>query len=231
MIGYIDSIEDMGLVDGPGIRMIIFMNGCRMRCIYCHNPESWNKDNSKEVTIEEIINKFDRNKNYYQTGGITFSGGEPLLQPDFLISALKKCRTLGIHTAIDTSGVGIGNYEEILDNTDLVILDIKHIEDNEYLKLTGNTMDEFNRFITVLKKKKTPIWIRQVVIPTINDNVEYMKKLREYIKQFTNIMKVELLPYHSHAKDKYKSLKIPYQLEDIMTLTLDGIKEFQEIFD
>jgi len=230
MTGYIDSIETMGLVDGPGIRMIVFMSGCKMRCLFCHNPESWDKTNATEITEEEIITKLKKNINYYNNGGITFSGGEPLMQPEFLINTLKMCKENGIHTAIDTSGVGIGRYEEILDYTDLVLLDIKHIEEIEYKKLTGQSMNEFNKFITILKNKKIPIWIRQVVIPTINDNFEYMEKLKNYIDQF-NYEKVELLPYHSHAVSKYEKLKIPYYLENIKDLSMNDIKKFQTMFD
>lgn len=136
MTGYIDSIETMGLVDGPGVRFVIFLKGCKLRCLFCHNPETWTKDNATQITSDELLNKIKRYKNYYVNGGVTLSGGEPLLQDEFIIDVLKKCKENGIHTAIDTAGVGKGNYEEILKYTDLVILDIKAYNDSQYKDIT-----------------------------------------------------------------------------------------------
>jgi len=215
MNGYIDSIETMGLVDGPGIRMVIFMKGCRLRCLFCHNPETWTTKDANIISSDEIVAKVKNNMSYYRNGGVTFSGGEPLLQPEFLVDCLKKIKKLGIHTALDTSGVGIGNYEEILEYTDLVILDIKAYTEKEYLYMTKNKMDEYNKFIEILKRLNKKIWIRQVIVPGINDNKEYILDLKEYLKQFKNIEKIELLPYHLYGVEKYKTLGIDYPLDGV----------------
>ncbi len=229
MNGYIDSIETMGLVDGPGIRMVIFMKGCRLRCLFCHNPETWTTNNSTIITSDDIVKKIENNMSYYKNGGVTFSGGEPLLQPEFLIDCLKKIKDLGIHTAIDTSGVGIGNYEEILEYTDLVLLDIKAYDDKSYFNMTKSKMDEFNNFISILKKVNKPLWIRQVIVPGINDTKEYILGLKEYLKQFTNIEKIELLPYHLYGVEKYKTLGIDYPLDGVPPMDEKKIKELKEL--
>lgn len=229
MIGYIDSIETMGLLDGPGIRMVVFLKGCHLRCLYCHNPETWFFSDAKEMTSDEIISKVSNNMSYYQNGGITFSGGEPLLQPDFLIDCLKKCQKLGINTAIDTSGHGVGNYEEILKYTDLVILDIKALTDEMNEKITGQNLTEINKFIETVKKMKKKLWIRQVIVPGINDNVEYIKSLKEYLKQFDTIEKIELLPYHLYGVSKYKKLNIDYKLEGVPPFKDEDLEPLMKI--
>ena len=229
MQGYIDSIETMGLVDGPGIRMVVFLKGCKLRCLYCHNPETWDYVHAKMMTSDEIIEKVKNNMSYYKNGGITFSGGEPLLQADFLIECLKKCHELGVHTALDTAGCGIGKYDEILKYTDLVILDIKALTDEGAIHMTGRDLSESNKFIDAIKRNNTPLWIRQVVVSGINDNVEYMKSLKEYLKQFNTIEKIELLPYHLYGVEKYKKLNIPYRLEGVEPLTDEDMEPFMAI--
>lgn len=231
MNGYIDSIETMGLVDGPGIRLVVFMKGCKLRCLYCHNPEMWEVNNSASMDSDEIISIAKNNISYYKNGGITFSGGEPLLQPDFLIDILKKCKEIGLHTAIDTCGVGIGKYEEILELVDLVILDIKSLDNENYYKLTKHPIDEYNKFIEILKKIKKPLWLRQVIIPGINDNEKYIYLLKDYIKQFENIEKVELLPYHLYGIDKYKKLGIDYPLVGVKPLSNSNLLLLKNILE
>lgn len=231
MKGYIDSIETTGLVDGPGIRLIVFMCGCKLRCLYCHNPEMWKINDNNTMTSDEIISIANNNMSYYKNGGVTFSGGEPLLQPEFLIDTLKKCKNIGLHTAIDTCGVGIGRYEEILELVDLVILDIKSLNDNDYEIITHYPINEYNNFIKVLKKYKKPLWIRQVVVPGINNNVNYMNSLKEYIRQFDNVEKIELLPYHLYGVEKYKKLGIDYPLDGVSPLTDSDLVEFKKILE
>ncbi len=231
MKGYIDSIESMGLVDGPGIRMVVFLKGCKLRCLYCHNPETWDYVHAKVTTSEEIALRVKRNLSYYQHGGITFSGGEPLLQPEFLLDCLKRCKKIGVHTAIDTAGVGIGHYDEILEYTDLVILDIKAIEDADYYQITGSHMDEYSKFIEALKKRKNKVWLRQVIVPGFNDTEENILKLKEYIKQFPNVEKVELLPYHLLGVEKYKKLGISYPLEGVPAMDQEKIKKLTELLE
>lgn len=228
MQGFISSCEPMGLVDGPGLRYVVFMQGCKLRCLYCHNPETWKMNGGQKTSSDELLNKILRYKNYYTKGGVTFSGGEPLMQKEFLIDILKKCQENNLHTAIDTAGVGIGDYEEILKYTDLVILDIKAIEEKEYQKITGSNMQEFNKFLQVVIKMQKKLWLRSVIVPGINDTKEYVLKLKEYIKSIPNVEKIELLPYHLYGVDKYKELNIKYPLDGVEPMDLDKIKELEK---
>lgn len=230
--GYINSIETMGLVDGPNIRIVIFMQGCPLRCLFCHNPETWGKDINKKMTSKEIVDEVRKYRPYIEMGGgVTFSGGEPLFQSEFLLDMLKLCKKAGIHTCIDTSGTGYNKeiIKDILKYTDLVILDIKAIEEANYLKMTGKDMSEFNYFKDLLKETNKPIWLRQVIVPGINDNEDYINKLREYIKQFKNIEKVELLPYHTLGIEKYKKLNLKYRLDGVNDMDKEECKKLEEL--
>ena len=214
MSGYVNSIETFGLLDGPGIRNVVFLSGCKLRCQYCHNPEMWQQQGSK-MTSEEILEKVLRNKPYFKRGGgVTFSGGEPLLQKDFLIETCQLLKKNDIHIALDTSGVGIGSYDEILKWVDLVLLDIKHIDENSYFELTGQKMDEVKKFIEALNKSGIKVIIRQVVVPEITDSDSYIEGLVTYLKQIKNIEKVEFLPFHHLGFQKYERLNIPNPLKD-----------------
>ena len=228
-IGLIDSVEPMGLVDGPGIRFVVFFKGCKLRCLFCHNPETWECKDGITITSEELIKKIHKFHTYYKDGGVTFSGGEPLIQKDFLLDMLKKCKMINLHTALDTSGVGIGNYDEILKYTDLVLLDIKAYDKDDYKRITGSNMEEFNTFLEALKKNNNKIWIRQVIIPTINDKEEYILGLKQYLKKIPNIEKIELLPYHLYGVEKYKKLGIKYPLENIPPMDEKRLKELEEL--
>ncbi len=228
MQGYISSVEPMGLVDGPGLRYVVFMQGCKLRCLYCHNPETWQMTEDKKMTSEELFQKIKRYKNYYTNGGVTFSGGEPLLQKDFLIDILKKCQAEKIHTALDTAGVGVGGYEEILKYVDLIILDIKAVDEQNYQTITGSNMAEFNKFLDVAIKMNKDFWLRSVIVPGLNDTKEYILALKKYISKIPNVLKVELLPYHLYGVDKYKELNIKYPLEKTPPMDLDKIKELEK---
>ncbi|MGO5065166.1 pyruvate formate lyase-activating protein [Clostridium sporogenes] len=229
-MGKIHSIETMGLVDGPGIRVIVFFQGCQLRCIYCHNPDTWDLNSGIEISSDEILKKVSRYKPYFkQVGGITCSGGEPLMQPEFLLEILKKSRNQGIHTVLDTSGVGKGNYEEILKYVDLVILDIKHIDEKEYINICGRNMEEFNKFKNIVNKLNKKLWIRHVIVPGINDNVDHMYKFKEYINNFSNVEKVELLPYHTLGVNKYESMGIEYRLKNVDPLSKEKLEELNKI--
>lgn len=223
----------MGLVDGPGIRFVVFLQGCNLRCAYCHNPETWQKEKlCQKYTPKELIAKILRYKNYYgKTGGVTFSGGEPLLQADFLLECLKLCKKNNIHTAIDTAGVGYGEYKEILKYTDLIILDIKAVDKEEYKKLTGQSIDYFNEFVRQVQQSGNKLWIRQVIVPTINDNEKNILALKDYVKKLKNVEKVELLPYRTIGVSKYKELKIPYRLENIKDMSDVEIKKWQALLE
>lgn len=229
--GRIHSIESMGLVDGPGIRTVVFFQGCPLRCAYCHNPDTWNMQGGIEITPEELLNKILRFKPYFEKsgGGITFSGGEVLLQPDFLLEILKLCKKNDIHTTIDTSGFGLGKYGEILKYTDLVLLDIKHVDDIGYKNLTGQGKKGLDEFLNALVKAKTKLWIRHVVVPKITDSEEHITKLAHIIKQIDNVEKVELLPYHTLGVSKYEKLGINYPLKDTPSMDKEKIKELENL--
>jgi len=216
--GSVNSIESLGLYDGPGIRIVVFLNGCKLRCKYCHNPEMWMMQ-EKNITSTELVNKIKRKENYIMgNGGVTFSGGEPLLQPDFLIDCCKKLKELGFHVALDTAGVGIGKYEEILKYVDLIIFDVKDVDEQQYIDLTGVSMDESEVFLGVANEMQKKFWIRQVIIPGVNDSLDYLKKLKKYISKISNVEKIEFLPYHKLGSEKYDSLNItnPYHDKDEM---------------
>ena len=232
--GKIHSIESMGLVDGPGIRVVVFFQGCKLRCAYCHNPDTWNLSGGMEMTPEEIVQKIIRFKPYFDRsgGGVTFSGGDPLIQPEFLLQCLKLCKLNGIHTAIDTSGFGNGNYAEILEYTDLVLLDIKHTSSQGYVSLTGKDTLGVNLFLEALRKSKSRVWVRHVVVPGITDSVEHITKLAKIIsEEVPNVDKVELLPYHVLGVSKYEALSIPYKLKGVEPMDKDETKELQILID
>jgi len=232
--GSIDSIESMGLVDGPGIRTVIFLTGCKLRCKYCHNPESWVKRDDN-YSSEELLKKVLRFKPYYKrnSGGVTFSGGEPLLQADFLIEAFDLLKKEDIHIALDTAGVGIGKYEEILKNVDLIIFDVKHVTADGYKDLTGTDMKEVFKFLLVANKMNKKFWIRQVIVPGIMDNEEYLNLLNEFLKTniiSSNIEKIEFLPFHTLGKEKYQRMGISYPLGDIVDMDKDKCSKLYDKF-
>lgn len=232
MKGNINSIETMGLVDGPGIRIVIFLQGCPLRCLFCHNPETWSKVENQSMTPEEILKKVLRYKNYFgKNGGVTFSGGEPLLQPEFLLETLKLCKENHINTALDTSGVNnyTGNKEEILKYVDLVIWDIKAIDKEGYKKMTSKEIDESLEFLTICQKLNKKMWLRQVIVPGINDTEEYILKLKDFIKPLKNIEKVELLPYHVLGVEKYKKMGLKYRLDGVEAMDVEKCKELEKI--
>lgn len=217
----ISAIESLGAVDGPGLRTVIFFNGCKLRCKYCHNPENW-KMSELNYTVEDIKNKILRFKPYYgETGGVTFSGGEPLLHSDFIVYLSKKLKNENIHLALDTAGIGIGNYEELLKLMDLIIFDIKDITDIGYKLLTGGNINDSIEFIKAATKLHKKFWIRLVVVPDIHDNEEYMESLNSYIKKHfdtNDIEKIEFLPYHKLGTEKYEKYHIdnPYKDKNAM---------------
>ncbi|MBQ9246392.1 pyruvate formate lyase-activating protein [bacterium] len=222
--GNIHSIESFGTVDGPGIRLVIFMQGCPMRCLYCHNPDTWSFDKNKHITVEEILNKYDSIKEFLKNGGITVTGGEPLVQTDFVTKLFKRAKEKGIHTAIDTSGIlfdknNTEKIDELIKYTDLVLLDIKHIDDNEHKMLTEHSNKNVLEFAKYLSDKKVPMWIRHVIVPTINDKEEYLIKLGKFLKQLNNVQALDVLPYHNMAIPKYEKLGINYKLKDVLPAT------------
>lgn len=231
MMGRIHSIETMGLMDGPGVRFVVFFQGCKLRCGYCHNPDTWNPNDGEKISAEELLKKALRFKPYFKNsrGGITCSGGDPLMQPEFLIKFLKLCKENGLHTALDTAGFGMGQYEEILKYTDLVILDIKHVDKRGYIELAGGNIEEFWSFAEVLKKSNVKLWIRHVVVPGITDSENHMNKLKKIIDEFDNVEKVELLPYHTLGVNKYETMGIPYRFHGINPMCKETTKRIEGI--
>jgi len=226
----IDSIETLGLVDGPGIRVVVFFNGCALRCKYCHNPEMWHKK-KENYTPEELYQKIKRCEPYFRNGGgVTFSGGEPLLHSQFIIETAKLLKKDGIHIALDTAGVGLHDYEEILPLIDLVILDIKHTNPKEYQEITNVKYQEVEFFIDTLNKLDKKVWIRQVIIPEVNDTEEYIASLATYLKKINNIKKVEFLPFHRLGREKYLKLKIPYPYEEKKDMDKTKCQKLYELF-
>lgn len=231
--GRIHSIESMGLVDGPGIRVVVFFQGCSLRCNYCHNPDTWEYGGGEEYTASELVDKIKRYKPYFETsnGGVTFSGGEPLRQPEFLIEALKLCKQEGIHTCIDTSGFGVGMYDEILKYTDLVLFDIKELTKENYKKVTLMNIDESLKFLEAVQRNGTKMWIRHVVVPGLTDGEEHIRELKEFISTLKNVEKVELLPYHVLGVNKYEKMGIKYPLEGVEPMDKEKIKEYEKILN
>ncbi len=228
--GNIHSIETMGLVDGPGIRVVVFFQGCSLRCKFCHNPDTWACSGGEEYTPEELVKKIERFKTYFASsgGGVTFSGGEPLRQPEFLLEVLKLCKIKGIHTCIDTAGYGFGNYDEILKYTDLVLFDIKHYTREGYKNITLMEIDESLNFLEAMKRNNIKMWIRHVVVPGLTDEEIHLRSLKEFIDTIPNVEKVELLPYHMLGVNKYEGLGIKYPLEGIKAMDKELTKKYQK---
>ena len=236
MKGSIDSIETVGLVDGPGIRTVVFLNGCSLRCKFCHNPETW-KIKELNYTSEEIVEKVKRSKPYFKNGGgVTFSGGEPLIQYEFLVNTCKLLKKEDIHIALDTAGIGLGDYTELFSNIDMVLLDIKHIDRECYKEITGTDKYlNFMEFVKELNKTNIEVWIRQVIVPGINDTSDYVKELSKFIKDnINNVTRVDFLPYHKMGVEKYIKLGLEDPYKDIEAMDKDKCdmlyKEFLEEF-
>ena len=234
MKGYIHSTESFGTVDGPGIRFVVFFQGCPMRCQYCHNPDTWKVGGGKLMESDEVLEMMLRNSTFYTTGGITASGGEPLLQIDFLTELFRKAKAHNVHTTIDTSGILFDpehheKIDELMKVTDLVMLDIKQIFDEEHKKLTGFSNKPVLAFAEYLKAIGKPMWVRHVVVPGITFNKEELTALGKYLKTLPNLEKLEVLPYHSMGKVKYDSLGMDYVLKDTPQLTKAEAKEAEDM--
>ena len=226
-------MESFGTVDGPGIRFVIFMQGCPMRCLFCHNPDTWdfNAAVKYEMSPEELFKEVSRYKNFIKSGGVTLSGGEPLVQADFAAEFFKICRENNIHTALDTSGVIFSDKaRKVLEFTDLVLLDIKTLDDNLHEKYTGHKRENNQKFLDYLQEINKPVWIRHVVVPGYTDDDEKLQQLSSYLSQYSVIKKVELLPYHTLGKFKYEQLGIKYPLEGVEDLSAERLKRAESLF-
>ena len=228
----VHSFESFGAVDGPGIRFVIFLQGCHLECKYCHNRDTWDINSGKYESLDEIFTKVIRYKNYIcPNGGVTVTGGEPLLQVKFLVELFKKLKEENIHTCIDTSGMVTitDDIKELLSYIDLVLLDIKHIDDNKCRDLVGKSNKLELEFAKYLSDNNIKMWIRQVIVPGYTDNKEDLLKLKDFIDSLKTVEKVELLPYHNIGEFKWKKLGLKYPLEGIRQATNEDIKKAKEI--
>lgn len=237
--GYIHSTESFGSVDGPGVRFVIFTAGCPMRCQFCHNPDTWKMEAGTQYTADELLNKAMKYRSYWGSkGGITVSGGEPLLQIDFLTELFQKAKKEGIHTTIDTSGNPFtreepffGKFQKLMEVTDLVMLDIKHIDDDQHKILTGHTNQNILDLAQYLSDTGKPVWIRHVLVPERSDKDEYLEKLHTFIKTLNNVEKVEVLPYHTLGSYKWKEMGMEYPLEGIDPPTKERVENANRILE
>ena len=231
----IHSIESFGTVDGPGIRFVIFMQGCGLKCKYCHNRDTWDTCRGTLTSADELLDKIERYKSYIlpSGGGVTVSGGEPLLQVKFLITLFKELKKRNIPTAIDTSGMVdlTDDIKELLNLTDLVLLDIKHINDEKSKELVGFSNKKELEFARYLSNNNIPVWIRQVIIPGITDDKEDLLELKKFINSLQNVQKVELMPYHELGKFKWENLGLEYELEGVPSATSEDIERVKKILE
>ena len=237
--GYIHSLESFGSVDGPGIRYVIFTSGCAMRCQFCHNPDTWNRKAGTPYTADELIDKALKYRAYWGSkGGITVSGGEPLLQIDFLLELFERARQEGIHTALDTSGNPFtkkepffGKFQKLMEYTDLVLLDIKHIDDGQHNILTGQSNQNILELAEYLSDIGKPVWIRHVLVPGRSDEDAYLIRLHDFIATLKNVEKVEVLPYHTLGVYKWKELGLEYPLEGVEPPTTERVENAKRILN
>ena len=235
--GYVHSLESFGSVDGPGVRYIIFLTGCAMRCQFCHNPDTWDMKKGTLYTTDELLEKAMKYRSYWKNdGGITVSGGEPLLQIDFLTELFRKAKANGIHTTLDTSGNPFtreepffSKFNELMKYTDLVMLDIKHIDDEQHKILTGCTNKNILDLARYLSDREKPVWIRHVLVPERSDYDEYLIKLDEFIQSLDNVQKVEVLPYHTLGAYKWDELGYEYKLKGIDPPSVERVENANKL--
>ncbi len=232
MEGYIHSTESFGTVDGPGIRFVIFFQGCPMRCLYCHNPDSWRRRKGQLRTTDSLLQEYDRYKEFLKSGGITATGGEPMLQLEFLTELFTKAKAKGIHTCLDTSGILFRESEEmeaLCNVTDLVMLDIKHIDEKKHLALTGHSNEKILAFAEFLSNHGVPLWIRHVVVPGWTDDQDALERLGYFIGGLRTLKALDVLPYHDLGKAKYEALGMEYPLGDAPPLSKEDAAKARDI--
>ena len=231
--GRVHSFETMGTVDGPGIRFVVFMQGCPLRCQYCHNPDTWDISQGKEYSVNEIMAEIKKYKTYMESsgGGVTFTGGEPLLQAEFLSQVAKACKDENIHVAVDTSGFILNDYvKELFKYTDLVLLDIKSYDKDVYHSLTGARLEPTLKTLDYLKEQDIKVWVRYVVVPELTDDLDTIKALSNHLDKYPNISKIEPLAFHKMGEYKWKELGLTYSLEDTKEPSGELMEKVQEIF-
>lgn len=239
MTGYIHQLESFGSVDGPGVRFVIFFAGCPLRCKYCHNPDTWDISKGKPYTADELLAEALTCREYWgEHGGITVSGGEPLFQIDFLTELFEKAKAKGINTCIDTAGgpftregEWFEKFKRLMKVTDLLLMDIKHIDEEEHVKLTGHTGRNIREMFRYLDEIKKPVWIRHVLVPGITDDDGFLLRTRDFIRTLSNVQRVEILPYHGLGAIKYKDLGIDYALKDTESPSAQRVARAKEILE
>jgi len=239
MEGYVHQLESFGCADGPGSRFIIFFSGCPLRCLFCHNPDTWDMTKGKKYSTDELIKEALSCKSYWgKKGGITVSGGEPLFQIDFLIELFEKAKEKGINTCIDTSGAcftkeddWFKKFNRLMELTDLLLMDIKHIDEEEHIKLTGQSGKNIVEMFRYLDEIQKPIWIRHVLTPCITDNDEYLTRTRDFIRTLHNVKRVEILPYHGLGAMKYSAMGLNYALKKTESPTLERVQNAKNILE
>lgn len=224
--GRIHSFQSMGAVDGPGLRCVVFMQGCPLRCIYCHNPDTWSYEGGTEVSPEELVQKILRYRSYIAKGGVTVTGGEPLMQSAFVAELFRQLHLHGIHTALDTSCIGDPeNAREVLCHTDLVLADVKFLSSEEYRYYCGGQFKTVQRFLELVNQMEIPMWIRQVIVPELNDRAEDILALKDFLQNYTTVEKVELLPFRKLCLEKYEALGLSFPLKDVPETTPECIAQ------
>ncbi len=237
MEGMIHSIETFGTVDGPGVRYVVFVKGCPMRCKYCHNPDTWEMAGGTKMSTDEILEDYEKYKPFLKGGGLTVTGGEPLVQIDFLTELFEKAKEKGIHTCLDTSGIMFRRnvpeiyekYVRLMKSTDLIMLDIKHIDPEEHIKLTSQPSENIFDFLKFLDEQEKEIWIRHVLVPEITLVPEYLERLGRFIAQFKHIKALDVLPYHDMGKEKYEKLGMDYVLKDVLPVEKEQAIEARNV--
>ncbi len=237
MQGRIHSLESFGTVDGPGVRFVVFVQGCPMRCAYCHNPDTWEMNGGTLMEPEYIIEQYERNIGFYKGGGITVTGGEPLMQVDFLIDLFTLAKKKNIHTCIDTSGIAynpdnadlVAKLDKLMTLTDLVMLDIKHIDPEKHKDLTAQPNHNILAFVSYLDDHNIDMWIRHVVVPGITDDDKYLFDLGYFIGQFKNLKALDVLPYHTMGEKKYEQLGMEYKLKDTPAMDKNKVVDKKKV--
>lgn len=229
MTGRVHSFQTMGAVDGPGVRFVVFLQGCPLRCAYCHNPDTWDPQGGEPYTPQAVCEKILRYRPYLRHGGVTVSGGEPLLQAPFVAELFRLLRAEGIHTALDTSGIGnLESAREVLAHTDLVLCDLKFAEEDDYRTHCGASFDQVLRFLKLTQTMAVPLWIRHVVVPGLTDGPAQVREIARIAGRFDNLQKLELLPFRKLCAEKYERMGIPFPLADTPEMEEDGIRALYE---
>ena len=233
MIGEISAFQSMGAVDGPGVRCVVFMQGCPLRCVYCHNPETWISGNGQTVDTKQLVKKILRYRSFIcRGGGVTVSGGEPLVQADFCADLFRRLKQEGIHTALDTSGMGnLDKAEEVLEYTDLVLCDLKFSSEEDYKKYCHGSLRQVLNFLDVVEKKHLPVWIRHVVVPGLTDDPENIRRIQRIAMKYSSVEKIELLPFKKICLSKYEDLGLEFPLQDVPECGQQTIENLYQIIE